>query len=197
MLVATSQMGSVVLGDKIIVIGGWLISVQYPYTAVQKYDPETDTWTREGDSPFLRADLSAEVVRGRIFTIGGTDRPHPCPATSTVYELIINPPPPDFNGDGIVDSIDMCIMIDHWGENYSYCDIGPTPLGDGVVDVEDLRVLAEHLFEEMNDSTLIAHWPLLHPFRPVFQYRITSPRPQPRLFILPVPSIGNSCLLRP
>ncbi|MHC4538827.1 MAG: hypothetical protein ACYS74_03485, partial [Planctomycetota bacterium] len=52
----------------------------------------------------------------------------------------------DFNGDGIVDSADMCIMIDHWGENYSLCDIGPMPRGDGIVDVQDLIVLAEHLF---------------------------------------------------
>ena len=54
----------------------------------------------------------------------------------------------DFNGDGIVDAGDMCIMVDHWGENYSLCDIGPTPFGDGIVDVEDLKVLAEHLFEK-------------------------------------------------
>jgi len=54
----------------------------------------------------------------------------------------------DFNGDGIVDAADMCIMVDHWGEDYSLCDIGPTPWGDGIVDVEDLKVLAGHLFEE-------------------------------------------------
>jgi Tol biopolymer transport system component len=54
----------------------------------------------------------------------------------------------DFNGDGIVDASDMCIVVDHWGEDYSLCDIGPMPWGDGVVDVEDLKVLAEHLFEE-------------------------------------------------
>jgi len=66
----------------------------------------------------------------------------------------------DFNGDGIVDSTDMCIMVDHWGENYSLCDIGPSPMGDGIVDVQDLTVLAENLFEEVNDPTLIAHWPL-------------------------------------
>ncbi len=54
----------------------------------------------------------------------------------------------DLNGDGIVDSVDMCIMVDHWGENYSLCDIGPMPWGDGIVDVQDLIVLAEHLFEE-------------------------------------------------
>jgi len=66
----------------------------------------------------------------------------------------------DFNGDGIVDAADMGIMVDHWGENYSFCDIGPMPWGDGIVDVQDLVVLAEHLFEEVNDPTLVAHWPL-------------------------------------
>jgi len=53
----------------------------------------------------------------------------------------------DLNGDGIVDAADMCIVVDHWGENYPLCDVGPMPWGDGVVDVEDLIVLAEHLFE--------------------------------------------------
>ena len=55
----------------------------------------------------------------------------------------------DLNGDGLVDAADMCIVVDHWGENYPLCDIGPTPLGDGIVDVQDLIVLAEHLFEEI------------------------------------------------
>ena len=63
----------------------------------------------------------------------------------------------DLNGDGIVDSADMCIMVDHWGEDYSLCDIGPMPWGDGIVDVQDLIVLAEHLFE---DYRLIAQWKL-------------------------------------
>ncbi|MFC1792381.1 hypothetical protein ACFL3Q_02200, partial [Planctomycetota bacterium] len=54
----------------------------------------------------------------------------------------------DFNVDGIVDSADMVIMIDHWGTDNSFCDIGPMPWGDGIVDVQDLIVLAEHLFEE-------------------------------------------------
>ncbi len=55
----------------------------------------------------------------------------------------------DLNGDGIVDSADMCIMVDYWGTDEPLCDIGPTPFGDGVVDVQDLIVLAEHLFEEI------------------------------------------------
>jgi len=64
---------------------------------------------------------------------------------------------PDFNGNGIVDTADMCIMVDHWGENYRLCDIGPAPFGDGIIDVQDLIVLAEYLFEEPG---LIAYWKL-------------------------------------
>jgi len=64
----------------------------------------------------------------------------------------------DFNADGIVDSIDMCVIVNHWGEDYSLCDIGPMPWGDGIVDVQDLIVLSEHLFEEASNPKLIAHW---------------------------------------
>jgi len=66
----------------------------------------------------------------------------------------------DFNGDGIVDCADLCEMVDHWGTDEPLCDIGPTPWGDGIVDVQDLIVLAEHLFEEVDDPTLVAHWAL-------------------------------------
>ena len=55
----------------------------------------------------------------------------------------------DLNTDGIVDSADMCIIVDHWGTDELLCDIGPMPWGDGIVDVQDLIVLAEHLFEEI------------------------------------------------
>ena len=61
----------------------------------------------------------------------------------------------DLNDDGIVDSADVSIMIDHWGEDYSLCDIGPTPIGDGVVDVEDLKVLSEYFFGDMQS---VAHF---------------------------------------
>jgi hypothetical protein len=64
----------------------------------------------------------------------------------------------DFNGDGIVDVKDVVIMTEHWGENYSLCDIGPTSLGDGIVDVQDLVVLTEYI--EPIDRSLIAHWSL-------------------------------------
>jgi hypothetical protein len=66
----------------------------------------------------------------------------------------------DLNSDGFVDAADMCIIVDDWGTDEPLCDIGPMPWGDGVVDVQDLKVLAEHLFEEIYDPTLVAHWPL-------------------------------------
>ena len=157
MPVATNQIASGVLGNEIIVVGGWLWSYSYPYTTVQVYDPETDIWTREADVPFLRACVAGEVVNNRLYVIGGTDRPHPCVALSTVYEL---DPLVDLNCDGIVDAGDVCIMIDHWGENYSLCDIGPMPWGDGIVDVQDLIILAEHLFEEGFSPELVAYWKL-------------------------------------
>jgi hypothetical protein len=51
----------------------------------------------------------------------------------------------DFNGDGIVDAADVCIMVENWYTDYPLCDIGPMPWGDGIVDVKDLVLLAEHL----------------------------------------------------
>ena len=69
----------------------------------------------------------------------------------------------DFNGDGIVDSVDMCMMVDYWGTNEPLYDIDPMPWGDGVVDVEDLKVLAEHLFEEIFPPDLVAYWKLDEP----------------------------------
>lgn len=67
------------------------------------------------------------------------------------------PPIVDFNGDGIVNCADMCIMVDHWGENYPLCDIGPTCFGDRVVDFPDFAVLSEYW---LADHRLVAHWKL-------------------------------------
>jgi hypothetical protein len=83
--------------------------------------------------------------RTLYFTVGGSPFGGP---KGDLYQVSIDPIV-DLNGDGIVDALDMCIIVDHWGEDYSLCDIGPTPFGDGVVDVQDLIVLAEHLFEEI------------------------------------------------
>lgn len=56
----------------------------------------------------------------------------------------------DFNGDGAVDCLDVCDLVDHWGTDSSLYDIGPTPFGDGIVDVQDLIVLAEHMAVEVD-----------------------------------------------
>jgi len=64
---------------------------------------------------------------------------------------------PDLNENGIVDAADMCIIIDHWGENYFLCDVGPAPFGDDIIDVQDLVVLSEYLFTYPG---AVAYWKL-------------------------------------
>ncbi len=76
-----------------------------------------------------------------------SDRPGEYGASDIWQAPII--PIVDLNRDGIVDSADMCIIVDNWGTDDPLCDIGPMPWGDGIVDVHDLIVLAEHLFEEI------------------------------------------------
>ncbi len=71
--------------------------------------------------------------------------------------LVPEMPTVDFNGDDVINCADMCIMVDHWGEDYALCDVAPPPFGDGIVDVQDLIFLSEHLFE---DYRLTAHWKL-------------------------------------
>ena len=152
---------TVVVNGKIYAIGGWYFSLGGPiYSTVEVYDLATDTWTKGVDISVTTAMHSTSVVEGKIYVFGGATATHDNNnwiLTSAVY---VNEPIVDFNGDGIVDAADMCILVDHWGEEYSLCDISPMPWGDGVVDVEDLKVLAGHLFEEVDDPTLIAHWPL-------------------------------------
>jgi hypothetical protein len=108
-----------------------------------------NTSSGEG-SPALSADLKTlYFASNRYGGLGDWD----------IYEAPILPVV-DLNGDGIVDAADMCIMVDNWNTDNPLCDIGPAPWGDGIVDVQDLVVLADHLFEQVNDPTLVAHWPL-------------------------------------
>ncbi len=72
------------------------------------------------------------------------------------HKLII-PPVVDFNGDGIVDGADICMMIEYWHTDEPFYDIAPPPSGDGIVDVQDLIVLAEHLFTYPG---AVAYWKL-------------------------------------
>ena len=95
------------------------------------------------------------VVDGNIYVIGGTAG-WPAAACGTVEEYA----PPlvvDFNGDGIVDCADICMMLDYWGTDEAFFDIAPPPFGDGIVDVQDLIVLSEHLFTYPG---AVAYWKL-------------------------------------
>ncbi len=76
--------------------------------------------------------------------------------TYDLYRVTVEPIV-DLNGDGIIDTGDVRIMVNNWHTENTLCDIAPSPLGDGFVDVQDLIVLAESLFEEVNDPTLVAH----------------------------------------
>jgi len=145
---------------KIYTFGGWLNSGQRPYADTWVYDPITDTWTQAAPLPDYRATLSTSTVNGKIYAIGGTPRQHNLQATTTVYELDLDFPPPDLNGDGFVDSADVVTMVDHWQTDEPSCDIAPAPCGDGIVDVQDLVLLSEYLLKEVDDPTLVAHWAL-------------------------------------
>jgi hypothetical protein len=61
----------------------------------------------------------------------------------------------DFNGDGIVDCVDICMLVDHLDTNEPLYDIAPVPLGDGVVDAQDLIVLTEHLTKKEVDPNAV------------------------------------------
>ncbi|MFC1634690.1 kelch repeat-containing protein [Planctomycetota bacterium] len=131
-------------------------------STVEEYDPATNTWTRKSDLPERRAGAGSSAVNGRIYVIGGASVAAVHPGVRTVYEYDtgLTIASPDINGDGIVDSADICIMVDHWHTDYPLCDIAPPPFEDGIVDVQDLILLAEYLFQDVNDPTLIAHWAL-------------------------------------
>ncbi len=66
----------------------------------------------------------------------------------------------DLNSDGTVNVKDIAILMDHWGESFFLCDIGPTPLGDGIVDVQDLLILTQYMEPEEREPALVAHWKL-------------------------------------
>jgi hypothetical protein len=100
-------------------------------SAVEAYDPVTDTWTKVADMPTARSGLATSAVNGRIYAIGGWTGGGA--AISTVEEYDPYPLFVDFNGDGIVDGVDVCMMVDYWGTDEPLFDIGPMPWGDGIV----------------------------------------------------------------
>lgn len=160
MPIRTRSYATSVVCGKIYAIGGWLNSGQRPRSNTWVYDPTTDIWTETAPLPDVRAGLSASVVNGKIYAIGGTRTGHPTAPTSTVYELSLDYPPPDFNGDGVINGADAAILVDHWYTDDPSFDIAPGPCGDGIVDTQDLLVLAESIGKEVQDPTLAVHWAL-------------------------------------
>jgi hypothetical protein len=64
----------------------------------------------------------------------------------------------DFNADGKIDKADVSALIDHWRQDEPIYDVAPPPFGDGIIDVQDLIIVGEHLFVNVDDPTLMAHW---------------------------------------
>ncbi len=152
------SLGTCVVNAKIYAIGGHLKNDAS--TTNEVYDPITDIWTTESPLQHKRLGHFLGLVEGKIYAIGGSF-PNPAPTVlSTVEEYDPNPLVVDFNGDEIVDSTDICLMIDYWGTDEPLYDIAPLPFGDGIVDVNDLILLAEHLFEEIFPDELVAYWKL-------------------------------------
>jgi N-acetylneuraminic acid mutarotase len=86
---ARASIGISVVNGKIYAIGGKSTgSTSWSnFSTVEMYDPETDTWTQKADMPTRRYSLSAAVVDGKIYAIGGSaDETFNVPlvATSTV-----------------------------------------------------------------------------------------------------------------
>jgi len=153
------SLGTCVVDGRIFAIGGNL-AANPATTANEVYDPITDTWTAKSPMQQKRLGHFLCSIGEKIYALGGHYPNLIMVPKTEEYDTGFGVPSPDFNGDGIVDSADMCIMVDHWGEDYPLCDISPTPFGDGIVDVQDLIVLAEHLFEEIFPPELVAYWKL-------------------------------------
>ena len=77
-----TALSTVAVNGKIYVIGGvarssgWYMDLAEAtadelVSAVEVYDPETDTWTRKTDMPTARCGMGTVVVAGKIYTIGG------------------------------------------------------------------------------------------------------------------------------
>jgi len=146
---------------KIYAVAGAAPTGGAPLSKVEAYDPLTDTWTRKTDMPGPRVGVGTGVVYGKLYAIGGAATSgggHP--GTRTVFEYDPDPLVIDFNGDGIVDSADISLMVEHWHTDEPFYDIAPRPFGDGIVDLQDLVMLSEHLFEEILPSGLVAYWKL-------------------------------------
>jgi hypothetical protein len=154
-------LGTCVLDGKIYAVGGWWGSDVL--TINEMYDPATNVWESKSGLQQKRFKHFLCSVGVKIYSIGGA-YPQGSQAIllSSVeeYDTGLGIRSPDFNGDGKVDIEDLIILIEYWGTDESLCDIAPEPFGDGIVDVLDLELLMSYWGQEIDDTTLIAHWAL-------------------------------------
>jgi N-acetylneuraminic acid mutarotase len=154
---------SAVVNGKIYAFGGNIRRGGKPFPEVFRYDPTTDTWTEEDDMPIQMLGMGVSTVGDKIYIIGGTSASYPFSTyLSTVWEYDpgLRVPPPDLNGDGIVDIKDLLRLINSWGQDDPTADIAPPPFGDGVVDALDLELLMSYWGQSVDDPTLVMHWAL-------------------------------------
>ena len=110
MLTARYGCGAGEVDGKIYVIGGWdAWNDPTPLATVEVYDPATDTWEGKADMPTARGTLATAVLDGKIYAMGGSLGGS---SYSTVEVYDPNPLVVDFNGDGIVDCADICMMTE-------------------------------------------------------------------------------------
>jgi hypothetical protein len=131
-----------------------------------RWDSNSQLWSKDGvtslciDAGDPDSDWKAELwphgIRANMGAYGGTFQ--------ASRSLLDAGNIADLNRDGIVDSEDVCMMVDYWHTDEPYCDIAPAPFGDGIVDIQDMAILGENLFEDYRKDlamiTMIAYWEL-------------------------------------
>ena len=158
MTTARTAFATSAVSGKIYAISGTPFTTYY--STVEEYDAATDIWTFKANIPTARSNFGASEVNGKIYVIGGMTSGYTVISIVEEYDTGFDLRSLDFNGDGIIDCADMCMMIEQWHTDNPLYDIAPAPLGDGIVDVQDLIMLSEHLYEEIIPPGCIAYWRL-------------------------------------
>ena len=99
------------------------------------FDPVNLPGRAQYSLSFSDADFTLYFTRGNDVFDG---------ASYDIWQVEVTPVV-DFNGDAVVDTADVSILTDYWGQNEPLCDISPMPFGDGIVDGKDLEVLYEYV----------------------------------------------------
>lgn len=89
-----NHFSGIALGGKIYAIGGQFNHDIDPVDTnlVHEYDPETDSWTRKADLPYIRSHFEPGTIAvdGKIVIVGGRTGTQNCVNTITEYDLATN-----------------------------------------------------------------------------------------------------------